>query len=260
MLFANIVAGFLVGAVVGVTGVGGGALMTPILVLVFGYSPQMAVGTDLIFAATTKTAGWAVHGYRGNVDWQVFRRLAYGSLPAALLTVTFLYFYKSPIGKDSLIVTMVGIAILVTSVGMILKPWIYRMGQNFRIGDPTVFIRWQPAGTVLAGAILGVLVSLTSIGAGALGATMLIYLYPLRMKPATLVGTDIAHAIPLAIVAGAGHLAIGNVDFIILRNLLIGSIPGIILGSYLGSKAPDHYVRYALAIILLLVGLKMLLY
>lgn len=260
MFWANVVAGFLVGIVVGVTGVGGGALMTPILVLVFGYSPQAAVGTDLIFAATTKTAGWAVHGYRGTVDWQVFRRLCCGSLPAALLTVIFLYFYPSPVGKDSIIISMVGLAIMVTAAGLILKPLIYRMGERWRLGDPVVFKKWQPAGTVLAGAILGVLVSLTSIGAGALGATMLIYLYPLRMKPATLVGTDIAHAIPLALVAGMGHLAIGNVDFLLLRNLLLGSIPGIILGSLIATKAPDNLVRYALALLLLFVGGKMFLY
>lgn len=257
MLLANICAGFLVGIVVGITGVGGGALMTPILVMVFGYSPQAAVGTDLIFAATTKTAGWAVHGYRGTVDWQVFRRLCYGSLPAALVTVILLYFSKSPVGKDSIIITMVGLAIVITSIGLILKPLIYRMGEKWRLGDPTVFKKWQPAGTVLAGAILGVLVSLTSIGAGALGATMLIYLYPLRMKPATLVGTDIAHAIPLALVAGLGHLTIGNVDFLLLRNLLIGSIPGIILGSLVATKVPDRLVRYALSVMLLLVGIRM---
>lgn len=242
------------------TGVGGGALMTPILVMLFGFSPQTAVGTDLIFAAVTKTVGWAVHGSRGTVDWQVFRRLSYGSLPAALATVVFLFFYQSPVGKDSIIITMVGAAIVVTSVGLVLKPMIYRMGRELRIGDPEHFKVWQPPLTVVAGVILGVLVSLTSIGAGALGATMLIYLYPLRMKPATLVGTDIAHAIPLAIVAGAGHLAIGNVDFVVLRNLLLGSIPGILIGSYLATKAPDQFMRYLLAIILFLVGIKMLLY
>jgi uncharacterized membrane protein YfcA len=257
-VLANIVAGFLVGIVVGITGVGGGALMTPILVLLFGFAPQTAVGTDLIFAAVTKSAGWVVHGFRGTVDWQVFRRLSCGSLPAALLTVSYLYHSKSPVMKHELIVSMVGLAIVITSVGLLIKPIIHRIGLG-TMNHPTAFKRLQAPLTVLAGVILGVLVSLTSIGAGALGATMLIYLYPLRMKPASLVGTDIAHAIPLALVAGAGHLAIGNVDFILLRNLLIGSVPGIILGSLISTKAPDHLVRYALATILLLVGGKMLL-
>jgi hypothetical protein len=258
-VLATVVAGFLVGIVVGVTGVGGGALMTPILVLIFGFAPQTAVGTDLIFAAVTKSAGWVVHGFRGTVDWEVFRRLSCGSLPAALLTVSYLYHNESPVMEQEFIIHMVGIAILITSVGLIVKPLIHRLGLVKRIDSPMAFKRLQLLFTVLGGAILGVLVSLTSIGAGALGATMLIYLYPLRMKPASLVGTDIAHAIPLALVAGAGHLAIGNVDFTLLRNLLIGSIPGIILGSLISTKAPDHLVRYALATILLLVGSKMLL-
>lgn len=259
MMMANMLAGFLVGVVVGITGVGGGALMTPILVMIFGYSPATAVGTDLLFAAITKSCGWVVHGFRGTVDWQVFRRLSYGSLPAALLTVVFLYGSKSPVGRDSLIITLVGCAIVVTAVGLVVKPLLHRLARDKRIGDPTRFKKFQAPFTIVAGVILGVLVSLTSIGAGALGATMLIYLYPLRMKPATLVGTDIAHAIPLALIAGAGHLAIGNVDFTILRNLLLGSVPGIILGSFIATKAPDHLIRNALAGILLLVGLKMIL-
>ena len=258
-MLANMVAGFLVGVVVGMTGVGGGALMTPILVLIFGFAPQTAVGTDLIFAAVTKSAGWVVHGFRGTVDWQIFRRLSCGSLPAALLTVSYLYYNPSPVMKEGLIIHMVGIAIVITAIGLLIKPLLHRIGRGRRIGNPELFKRLQGPFTVLAGAILGVLVALTSIGAGALGATMLLYLYPLRLKPATLVGTDIAHAIPLALVAGAGHLAIGNVDFTLLRNLLLGSIPGIILGSLLSSRAPDHLVRYALATVLLLVGCKMVL-
>lgn len=258
-MLANIIAGFLVGVVVGMTGVGGGALMTPVLVLIFGFAPQTAVGTDLIFAAVTKSAGWVVHGLRGTVDWQVFRRLCCGSLPAALLTVCYLFNNRSPVAKDGLIVHMVGLAIVITASGLLAKPLIHRLGLGRRLGSPEKFLRLQALCTILAGAILGTLVALTSIGAGALGATMLLYLYPLRMKPATLIGTDIAHAIPLALVAGAGHLAIGNVDFILLRNLLIGSIPGIILGSLLSTRAPDHLVRYALATVLLLVGSKMIL-
>lgn len=252
-------AGFLVGAVVGITGVSGGALMTPVLVLIFGFAPQVAVGTDLIFAAATKSVGVVVHGFRSTIDWDIFRRLSLGSLPAALLTVIYLYQNNLPVVEQELIIRVVGLAIVVTSVGLMFRPTIYRLSRDTLIGESTAFNRLQGPFTVLAGAILGVMVSLTSIGAGTLGATFLVFLYPLRMKPATLVGTDIAHAIPLALVAGAGHLAIGNVDFALLRNLLIGSIPGIILGSLISTRAPDHLVRYALATILLLVGCKMLL-
>ena len=254
------VTGFLVGTVVGITGVSGGALMTPILVLIFGLAPQIAVGTDLVFAAATKSVGVVVHGFHGTIDWNVFRRLSYGSLPAALVTVSFLYQNNLPVMNQDLIIHVVGLAIVVTSVGLLFRPTIYRLSRNPRIDESTAFNRLQGPFTVLAGAILGVMVTLTSIGAGTLGATFLVFLYPLRMKPATLVGTDIAHAIPLALVAGAGHLAIGNVDFTLLQNLLIGSIPGIILGSLISTRTPDHLIRYALAIILLLVGVKMLLW
>lgn len=256
-MLVTAVAGLFVGIIVGMTGVGGGALMTPILILFFGYAPSTAVGTDLLFATCTKTAGIVVHGFRGTIDWQVFRRLSLGSLPAAFVTVLYLYFWKSPVGKNGMLTTMIGAAIVLTSIGLFLKPILFSIGRNLRVSNPERFKHLQLPLTIVAGAILGVLVSLTSIGAGALGATMLIYLYPFRMKPAKLVGTDIAHAIPLALVAGLGHLAIGNVNFTILRNLLIGSIPGIVLGSYLASRCPDTVVRQALALILLLVGIKM---
>jgi hypothetical protein len=256
---AIIIAGFLVGAVVGITGVSGGALMTPILVLIFGFAPQIAVGTDLLFAAVTKSAGMVVHGSRGTIDWEVFRRLSCGSLPAALLTVSYIYHNNSPVVEQELIIHVVGLAIVVTSAALICRPIIHHLGRGSRHDKPMALKHLEGPLTVLGGAMLGVLVSLTSIGAGTLGAIFLVYLYPLRMKPAALVGTDIAHAIPLALVAGAGHLAIGNVDFTLLRNLLIGSIPGIIIGSLISTRAPDHLVRYALAAVLLLVGCKMLL-
>lgn len=258
-MLANVAAGLLVGVIVGMTGVGGGALMTPILVLLFGCAPQTAVGTDLLFATLTKMAGVYMHGSRGTIDWQVVRRLSLGSLPAALATVVFLYLSRTAFAKSSFLVPLIGAAIVVTAVGLIAKPLLFRVGRTFRLSDPDRFKQLQPPLTVAAGAIIGCLVALTSIGAGALGAVILIYLYPLRMKPAKLVGTDIAHAIPLALVAGLGHLAIGNVDFIMLRNLLLGSVPGILLGSFLASRAPDTVIRSALALILLVVGAKMLL-
>ena len=157
-MLANMVAGFLVGVVVGMTGVGGGALMTPILVLIFGFAPQTAVGTDLIFAAVTKSAGWVVHGFRGTVDWQIFRRLSCGSLPAALLTVSYLYYNHSPVMKEGLIIHMVGIAIVITAIGLLIKPLLHRIGRGRRIGNPELFKRLQGPFTVLDVEIVCVLV------------------------------------------------------------------------------------------------------
>ena len=250
--------GFVVGTLVGISGVGGGALMTPLLVLSFGIAPQIAVGTDLIFAAVTKTAGLLVHGLCGSVDWQVFRRLSWGSLPAALLTLGYLKQYRSPVMEQELITHVIGVALIVTSAALLCRPFLHQFGGRRRADLPPAFKRLQGPCTVLAGAVVGMLVSLTSIGAGTLGATLMVFLYPARLKPAALVGTDIAHAIPLAFLAGAGHLAIGNVDFSLLGFLLIGSLPGIILGSLISTKAPERLIRVVLAIILALVGARML--
>ena len=259
MEVANSVAGFLVGVVVGLTGVGGGALMTPILVLFFGYSPQTAIGTDLIFAAVTKTAGWLVHGLRGTIDWQVLRRMCCGSIPGAVITIVYLFGHKSPVNRSGILVMLIGVAIILTAVGLFLKPLVQRAGLIHHPGTAASFEKYQIVLTIAGGIVIGVLVSLTSIGAGALGATILIYLYPIRMKAAKLVGTDIAHAIPLALVAGAGHLFIGNVDFGLLYNLLFGSIPGIVIGSLISAKAPENLIRNALGAMLMVVGLKMIL-
>src|SRR6266480_1757128 len=178
---ANIVAGFLVGVIVGITGVGGGALMTPILVLLFGYAPQTAIGTDLIFAAVTKIAGCIVHGVRGTIDWQVFRRLSCGSITAALVTVFYLCNHDSPINKQGVLIALIGTAIILTAVGLLCKPLFQRAGLTRQFATKEYFQKYQLVATVVAGAFIGVLVSLTSIGAGALGAALLIYLYPLRM-------------------------------------------------------------------------------
>ena len=255
----NAVAGLGVGTMVGMTGVGGGALMTPILVLLFGVAPAAAVGTDLWFAAITKMAGGAVHHRRGSVDWGVLRLLSLGSLPTALLTLAWLH--HSGIGqvKQGLILNALGAVLVLTSLAMIFKQRTHAFGQAVRGRAPAAFKQAQPALTVLAGVILGFLVTLTSVGAGALGAVMLVYLYPVRLTPARLVGTDIVHAIPLTLVAGTGHLAMGNVDLALLGGLLLGSIPGVLLGSLLGSKAPEKWLRAAIAMVLALVGIKLLL-
>ncbi len=257
MDWLNSVAGFGVGLLVGLTGVGGGALMTPILVLLFGVAPATAVGTDLWFAAITKMAGGVVHSRAGTVDWQVLRRLALGSLPASIATLLFMHW--SGIGKhgNAALLNALGIVILLTALSMIFKKQFHAFGRELRLRLPAQFKQAQPALTVLAGAILGVLVSMTSIGAGALGAVMLLYLYPLRMTPGKLVGTDIVHAIPLTIVAGFGHLLMGNVNWSLLLSLLVGSVPGILLGSLLHTRSPELLLRGVIATVLVLVGVKM---
>jgi len=250
--------GLGVGLLVGMTGVGGGSLMTPLLVLLFGIAPTTAVGTDLWFAAVTKIFGGAVHHKGGSVDWQVFRRLATGSIPAAVVTLALLHWTGASRSHGGLVVHALGGVLLLTAMAMIFKRRFHAIGQDLRTRLPADFKRAQPALTVLAGAILGALVTLTSIGAGALGAVMLLYLYPFRMKPATLVGTDIMHAVPLTIVAGLGHLMMGNVDLPLLGSLLLGSIPGVLAGSLLASRAPEGLLRGSIAAVMVAVGAKML--
>ena len=253
------IAGFGVGVIVGMTGIGGGALMTPLLLLLFGVAPQTAVGTDLFFACITKVFGVAVHGRRGTVDWQIVRRLALGSLPAATLSLLMLAYFRSAQIRSGLIVHALGVVLLLTAAGLMLRGRLHEVGRALRLRTPAEFKRAQPGLTVLAGAIVGCLVALTSVGAGALGTVMLVYLYPYRLNGGKLVGTDLAHAIPLTLAAGAGHLVLGNVDFGLLGNLLMGSIPGVLLGSMLSTRAPDGVIRFAIAGVLAIVALRLLL-
>lgn len=259
MEWLNILAGFGVGAMVGMTGVGGGALMTPILVLLFGVAPVAAVGTDLWFAAITKMAGGVVHHGHGSVDWEVLRRLCLGSLPTSLITLVWLHLSDVGQVKQGFILQALGAVLLLTALAMVFRKRTHAIGHALRMTAPQAFKRAQPALTVVAGAILGFLVTLTSVGAGALGAVMLLYLYPLRMTPARLVGTDIVHAVPLTLVAGAGHLFMGNVDLSLLGYLLIGSIPGVLLASMLGKRVPENLLRGAIAAVLVAVGVKLVL-
>jgi len=252
------VAGVIVGMVVGVTGVGGGALMTPILVLLFGVAPHTAVGTDLLYASLTKIFGVAVHHRHGTVDWEVVRRLAAGSLPAAALTLAWMTLTGAEQMRSGVVLTALAIALLVTAAGMVLKDRLHDIGRTFRTDYPERFKHLQPALTVGAGVVLGVLVTLTSIGAGALGTVMLVYPYPYRMSSSRLVGTDLAHAIPLAFLAGLGHLSMGNVDLVLLGNLLAGSIPGVLAGSLISTRAPVTAIRYAIAAVLAVVAIRML--
>jgi uncharacterized membrane protein YfcA len=250
----HMTAGLLVGVMVGLTGVGGGALMTPLLVLMFGINPKTAVGTDLLFAAITKTVGSTVHGWRETVDWHIFRRLAVGSIPAALLSVVALQ-GLGEIGAraEHIIIIFLGCMLILTAFAALFQKRLMRFAR--RGGGRNDRRALVP--TVLLGAFIGVAVSISSVGAGAIGVTALLMLYP-ALPVSRIVGTDIAHAVPLALVAGSGHWLYGDVDPRLLAGLLAGSVPGVIVGSLLSSRAPDHLLRPALAAVLLFSGLKLL--
>ena len=252
-------AAFLVGAVVGMTGVGGGALMMPILVLVFGVPAQLAVGTDLLFAAITKSAGVSIHGMRGSIDWQVFRRLALGSVPAAAVTGWLVHHLGADSHRaDRFVLTAVAVMLIVTALGLLAKNRLHDVGRRLRLGSSESFQRVQPGATVLAGALLGTVVTLTSVGAGALGAAILTCLYPLRLTPAKLVGTDLMHAIPIALVAGLGYSLMGRVDWALLGWMLAGSVPGVLLGSHWATRVSGNVLRPVLAVFLAGAGAKLL--
>ncbi len=253
-----ILAGFLTGLLVGLTGVGGGALMTPLLLLVFGVAPNFAVGTDLWFAVATKSIAAKMHYKSKLVDWQVVKRLWLGSLPSALLCLLWLRFYPNSAGYFSFLKLCIAYVVLVMALGMLLQNRLHRIGEHLRLSQADQFKHWQAPLTILAGAVLGVLVTFTSIGAGALGAVMLTYLYPLRLTPSRLIATDILHAIPLALFAGLGHLLIGNVNFELLLYLLLGSIPGVVLGVKFSARLPPTLLRNILAVALLMISIKLL--
>lgn len=250
-----VASGFLVGTLVGLTGVGGGSLMTPILILLFGIQPVVAVGTDLLYAAATKTAGSFFHGFSHTIDWRVVRRLATGSIPAAIVTLFVLHGLGIPSHATNAIVSRVlGVALLATSSALIFRQQLLSLYRR-RVG-PLDERRTRQL-TIATGTVLGVLVTASSVGAGALGVTALILLYP-ELPVARLVGSDIAHAVPLTLVSGLGHWFFGNIDVPLLGSLLTGSLPGIFFGSALASRVPDKTLRYILAGVLLLVAGKLL--
>lgn len=252
--------GFLVGLIVGVTGVGGGSLMTPLLVLFFGVSPATAVGTDLLYASITKSMGGWVHAAKGSVDWKVVKLLALGSIPAAILTIALLKVLAlEEKTLRSLVTSVLSVALLATATALLLKDWIKKIASR---DDGTVYEihhRYLPAATVMTGVVVGALVTVSSIGAGVLGTVAILFLYP-RLPAVKVVGTDIVHAVPLTAVAGMGHMALGTVDFVLLGSLLLGSLPGIYIGSHLSAKVPEKVLRPLLATMLLIIGTKMVFY
>ena len=254
MDFLAVLSGFGVGAIVGMTGVGGGSLMTPLLMGAFGLAPAVAIGTDLWFAAITKSGGSWVHHRLGHVDYRVTGLLLAGSMPTTVATIALMHYTGITKGWASALTVALGVALLLTAVAVAYRRVWLKVGLQLE--------RWLPpqrlaAFTVASGALLGVLVSLSSIGAGAIGATLLLLLYP-RMATHRIVGTDIAHAVPLTLVAGIGHATLGNVEWGLLAALLIGSLPGIWLGARLTKSMPDRLVRGVLCLSLVGAGIKVL--
>jgi len=246
-----VMSGVVVGLLVGMTGVGGGSLMTPLLILLFGIHPATAVGTDLLYAAVTKTGGTLMHGYTRTVDWRIVGRLAMGSLPATAATLAVLsHLELTGKGASDLITLVLGCALFTTALALIFRAQLQKLYAR-RVGelDP----RRTAILTVATGAVLGVLVSISSVGAGALGVTALVLLYP-KLRIVRIVGSDIAHAVPLTLLAGLGHWLIGSIDGHLLVSLLVGSIPGIAISSYFASRVPDKVLRPLLAGTLALVG------
>ncbi len=247
--------GLAVGVLVGMTGVGGGSLMTPLLILLFGIHPATAVGTDLLYAAATKTGGTFFHGYAKTIDWRVVARLAMGSVPATALTILVLSHYDvKGSSAHNVITVFLGCALFLTALVLIFHRKLLGLYAD-RVG--VLSERRTKILTICVGVILGVLVSVTSVGAGALGVTALIALYP-RLPISRIVGSDIAHAVPLTLLAGLGHWLLGSVDWLLLGSLLVGSIPGILIGSYIAGRVPDTILRYILAATLLLVATRLL--
>lgn len=249
--------GFAVGAIVGLTGVGGGSLMTPLLVLLFGIHPATAVGTDLLYAAFTKAGGTVAHAKQGHIDWKVTRLLAAGSIPAAALTILALSHLppRSPAMTQTLSVAL-GFALFLTAAAILfgrrLRDYAARLGN-----DAPRRTSATARNTIIVGAIIGILVSISSVGAGALGVAALYFLYP-HLAPKQIVGSDVAHAVPLTFVAGLGYWWMGSIDWSLLGALLLGSLPGIWVGSRISSKVPEHLLRRMLGTMLVLVGAKLI--
>lgn len=249
-----IASGFGVGAIVGITGVGGGSLMTPLLLSVFKLSPALAIGTDLWFAALTKVSGSVAHARHGHVKWRITGLLLAGSIPASVLTVALMHFTGITKGWASTLTFSLGIALFLTALVVAFKKSWQAVGLRLERHIPD---SRKPALTVASGVLLGVLVSLSSIGAGAIGATLILLIYP-RLEARYIVGSDIAHAVPLTLVAGIGHAMLGNVDWILLVSLVIGSVPGIWLGAQLTRRLPDGVIRGLLCASLLMAGWKVI--
>lgn len=257
--FAIVFAGFAVGLIVGLTGVGGGSLMTPILIFFFGVKPYMAVGTDLLFAAFTKAGGTITLARRGLVPWKVVGQLSAGSIPACLVTLYVLHrLGTTSAAVQSLMTSTLGVALILTAAAMFYKTvrgrQLPRGSSSLDLEQASRARHWSLP--VLFGAVIGSLVTMTSVGAGAIGVSVLLILFPLLPLP-RIIAADISYAVPLTLLAGLGHASLGSVDWPLLFSLLAGSLPGIWLGSRLVQHAPERLVRSALSVMLAYAGTKL---
>lgn len=262
---AFIVAGFAVGFVVGLTGVGGGSLMTPVLIFFFGVKPHLAIGTDLLFAAFTKMGGTVSMARQRLVPWRVVAQLCAGSIPAALLALWSLKILGPASAQaQKIMTTTLGFALLLTAAATLYK--VVAFSRERQAADHAKRLAGAEQATrprhwslpVLMGAVIGTMVTFTSVGAGAIGVTVLLLVYPLLPLP-RVIGADIAYAVPLTLVAGLGHATLGSVDWPLLAQLLAGSLPGIWLGSRLVTRTPERLIRSALSVLLAWAGAKLIL-
>ncbi|MXV44024.1 TSUP family transporter [Saccharibacter sp. 17.LH.SD] len=248
-----VLSGLLVGFLVGMTGVGGGSLMTPILILLCGVKPQTAVGTDLIYAAVTKLVGTTFNRHLGTIDWRIVGWLMAGSIPGALICLIFLHHTGSSAAVSHIIHVALGISLLITSPAILFRPYLQRWASQRAVYGRRR-VRFL---TVVLGLILGGMVALSSVGAGAIGMAALVMLYP-SVPMRTLVAVDVAHAVPLAFVAGGGHWLEGALDVRTIAWLLCGSIPGILLGTLCAGKCHEAVQRWVLGVLLAVIGLRMI--
>lgn len=253
--FGFSVAGLFVGIAVGATGVGGGSLMTPILIMFYGINPAIAVGTDLLYASASKSFGVLLHGRNGSLDWRIVRWMALGSVPATLLTLLFLHNFPKGPGLDNLIKLTLAIAIIVTATFALFQDQLMRLikrGNNNKVIVELSEGR-QFQLTVLSGILIGALVTISSVGAGVIGMMLLLLIYP-KKAPISLVGSDLAHAVIITAIAGAGHASLGTVNYTLLGYLLLGALPGIWIGSKIGFNLPEKLLKRVIAGFLIFIG------
>lgn len=254
-----ILAGLFVGFCVGVTGVGGGSLMTPILVLLLGIDPRVAIGTDLLYASISKFCGTLVHYKKMNIVWSIVLWLAVGSIPASILTNYLVATYIGDVSQiKAVMTTILGAMLLLTGLTLIFRNRVEAFFAKYRKSDNENFVPSLARGKLIAmGLVLGVVVTLSSVGAGAFGVMALVLIFP-QLPTIRIIGSDVAHAVLLTLVAGMGHIMSGGVDFVLLGKLLIGAIPAIIVGTLISSKLPEKKLRPILGVTLFLLGVNFL--
>ena len=258
MDFAYSLAGLLVGIAVGATGVGGGSLMTPVLILFYGVSPSVAVGTDLIYASISKAFGVGLHARNRSLDWPLVGWMALGSVPAALFTLMFLQGQAAGPELDKLIKLVLAIAIVVTAIFAVFQDRVMALiRRGTVVAEDAPPSAWQRPLTVLCGVLIGALVTISSVGAGVIGMMLLLLLYP-KHPPIRLVGSDLAHAVLITGIAGAGHAGLGSVNWSMLVSLLVGALPGIYLGTRIGFRLDAAALKKVISGLLIFVGGTML--